>query len=163
MNANEIMQKYTAGEMELAEANEQLKEAGATYHLDSEKNVLTEEDLRATTIGHYPDQANGYGLLDTGTGTLDKVEVKNGRLVNTDCGEMYALCIIAGRTYEVKGTELVEPTTREEAKPVIPDRPDMSRKTELAGQTVRQDTKQGVYDVHYNADGYAVSAERVKF
>ena len=70
--------------------------------------MLTETDKRATTVGYYPDQANGFGLLDTGTGSLDKVRVKDGRLVNCDCGEMYALLLIAGRRYEVRGTVLVD-------------------------------------------------------
>lgn len=107
-NIAEIINKYTAGEKTLEETNAALKEAGAGLHLDPEKNVLTEADKRATTIGYYPDQANGWGLLDTGTDSLDKVQVKNGRLVNCDCGEMYALLLIAGRRYEVKGTVLVD-------------------------------------------------------
>lgn len=107
-NIAEIINKYTAGEETLEATNAALKEAGAGLHLDPEKNVLTEADKRATTIGYYPDQANGFGLLDTGTGSLDKVQVKDGRLVNCDCGEMYALLLIAGRRYEVKGTVLVD-------------------------------------------------------
>ena len=52
--------------------------------------------------------ANGFGLLDTGTGTLDKVEVRDGHLVGCDCGEMYALCMIAGKVFPVKGAALTE-------------------------------------------------------
>ena len=109
MNVKEIIGKYTAGEITLEQANEELKKAEAGFHLDPNKNVLTEEEKRATAIGCYPDQANGYGLLDTGTGTLDKVRCENGHLVCCDCGDSYALYIIAGRTYQVKGTELVDP------------------------------------------------------
>ena len=105
----EIINKYTAGKKTLEETNAALREAGVTeFHLDPTRNVLTEEEKRATTIGYYPEQANGFGLLDTGTGTLDKVRCENGHLVGCDCGEMYAMYIIAGRTYQVKGTELVE-------------------------------------------------------
>ena len=50
----------------------------------------------------------GWGLLDTGTGTLDKVEVRDGHLVGCDCGEMYALCMIAGKVFPVKGAALTE-------------------------------------------------------
>ena len=107
-SVTEIIGKYTAGEASLEETNAALKEAGSGLYLNPQKNVLTEEDKRATTIGYYPEQANGWGFLDTGTGTLDKVQVKDGKLVNCDCGEMYALCLIAGRTYEVKGDTLVE-------------------------------------------------------
>ena len=96
MEINDIIAKYTAGEADLPTTNEALKEAGASFHLDPEKNTITEEE-RTT-----------HGLLDTGTGTLDKVEILDMHLVNMDCGEMYALCIFNGKTYKVHGTELVE-------------------------------------------------------
>jgi hypothetical protein len=105
---NDILMDYTTGKTDLPTTNQALKEAGAKYHLDPGKNALTEEEIRATTVGTYPDMANGWGLLDTGTGSLDKVEVRGGRLVNMDCGEMYALCLIAGKTYRVRGAELAE-------------------------------------------------------
>ena len=104
----EIISKYTAGDATLEMTNAELDKVGANFHLDPKKNVLSEEEKRATTIGYYPEQANGYGLLDTGTGSLDKVKIRNGKLVNCDCGMMYALVSIAGRTYHVKGTALVE-------------------------------------------------------
>ena len=161
-NLNEIMEKYTAGEITAEEANAQLAAAEVGFRLEPGKNALTEEEMRATTIGHFPDQANGYGLLDSGTGTLDKVRVKDGRLVNCDMGESYALLIIAGRTYRVKGTVLVEPEPEpEQEAPAIPARPNMHRRKDLAGQVVRQKTKGGLYDVTYNEDGYAVKASRV--
>ena len=161
-NVNEIMSKYTGGEITAEEANEQLSAAEAGFHLEPGKNVLTEDEMRATTIGHFPDQANGFGLLATGTGTMDKVRCENGHLVNCDCGEMYAMYIIAGRTYQVKGTVLVEPEPEQEA-PTIPERPDLRRRKDLAGQVVRQTTKAGVYDVNYDEDGYAWKATRVRF
>lgn len=100
----EILQKYTAGEMTLEQANAEL----SGIKLNPGKNVLTEEEKRATTVGYFPDQANGWGLLDTGTGSLDKVEVRGGKLVNAAQGEAFALCIIAGKSYEVKDDALVE-------------------------------------------------------
>ena len=48
----------------------------------------------------------------------------------------------------------------EEAKP-LPKTADMRRRPDLAGQVVRQKTKSGLYDVTYDADGYAVKARRV--
>ena len=104
----EIISKYTAGDATLEATNTALEEVGANFHLNPQKNVLSEEEKRATTIGYYPEQANGYGLLDTGTGSLDKVKIKDGKLVNCDCGIMYALVSMAGRTYHGKGTTLVE-------------------------------------------------------
>ena len=104
----EIIGKYTAGEATLEHTNKALADIGAGFHLEPGKNILTEEEKRATTVGYYPEQANGYGLLDTGTGSLDKVQVKNGQLVGCDCGNMYALFSIAGKTYRVKGSALTE-------------------------------------------------------
>ena len=103
---NETLRKYTAGDLTLEEANEKL--AGSGLYLDPNKNVITEAEKRQTVVGYYPEQANGFGMLDSGTGTMDKVQVKDGHLVGCDCGDSYALYIIAGRIYQVKGTELVE-------------------------------------------------------
>ena len=104
----EIISKYTAGEATLEATNEALDKVGANFHLNPQKNILSEAEKRSTTIGYYPEQANGYGLLDTGTGSLDKGKIQNGKLVNCDCGMMYALVSIAGKTYHVKGDTLVE-------------------------------------------------------
>lgn len=40
----------------------------------------------------------------------------------------------------------------------VPDKPDMSRRQELAGLTVSQRTKGGIYDVTYDELGYAKKA-----
>ncbi len=76
----EILQDYTGGKSGLEETNQALREAESGFSLKPGKNALTEEEIRATTIGYYPDMANGFGLLDTGTGTLDKVRVERGSL-----------------------------------------------------------------------------------
>lgn len=104
----EIIGSYTAGGITLESANQALEDAGAGFHLAPGRSELTEEEKRATTVGYYPEQANGFGLLDTGTGSLDKVQVQNGVLVNCDCGEMHALFSIAGKTYQVRGRTLTE-------------------------------------------------------
>ena len=62
-----IISKYTAGDATLEATNEALANAGANFHLNPQKNILSDEEKRATTVGYYPEQANGYGLLDTGT------------------------------------------------------------------------------------------------
>lgn len=103
MKTIDILRKYTAGEMTLEETNVALE--GKGFHLEPGKNILTEEDKRATTIGYYPDQANGWGLLDSGTGTLDKVQIVNGKLANS-MGEAFAIVFIGGKSYEVKGDTL---------------------------------------------------------
>jgi hypothetical protein len=95
MTAIEILRKYTTGEKTLEETNEALAAAGANFHLDHTRNEIK------------PEEVGYYGLLDTGTGSLDKVKVEDGHLVNADCGEMYAMCIIGDKVYVVKGTELL--------------------------------------------------------
>ena len=107
MSMTEILNKYTAGEATLEEANAVLAELGAGIHLEPGKHELSAEETAAAKA-ETAATANGFGLLDTGTGTLDKVQVKDGQLVDCDCGEMYALCMIAGKTFPVKGTALAE-------------------------------------------------------
>ena len=104
----EIILDYTKGEKDLEETNKALKEAGSKVHLDPDRNELTEEEKRSTTVGYYPDQANGYGLMDHGIGCMEKVHVVNGRTVDVDMGEEFALVYIAGKKYELKGDALVE-------------------------------------------------------
>ena len=102
---NEIMEKYKAGEITVEEANEQLKSAGAAFHLEP----MTDEERAAKK-----QREDELGFI---------------------------------------------PAT-EEGKP-LPKTADMRRRTDLAGQVVRQMTKSGPFDVTYDADGYAVKARRV--
>jgi len=104
----EIILKYTSGEATLEETNAALEAAGINLRLDPGKNELTEAEIAETVAGETPAEANGMGLLDTGTGCLDKVLVVDGKLVDNDVGEMYALCIIGGKVYHVNGDTLVE-------------------------------------------------------
>lgn len=97
-SATEIIMAYTCGEIGLEECNKLLSEAAAGFQLDPERCKLTEEMVQ-----------NGWGLLDTGTGSMDPVLVKDMELQNADCGEMAAFCILKGRRYPVHGTKLVAP------------------------------------------------------
>ena len=100
---------YTKGEATLEDTNAALKEMGSSLFLDPNKNKLTEEEKRATLVGYYPDQANGWGLMDHGVGDMEKVHVVNGKTVDVNMGEEYALVYIAGKKYRLKGDTLVEP------------------------------------------------------
>lgn len=91
---NRIIAKYTAGKATLEETNADLKLLGVDLRIDLKANAI------------QPDEVGKYGLLDTGTGTLNKVAVKDGKLVDTNCGEMHAICIFDGRLYTVVGDEL---------------------------------------------------------
>lgn len=112
-----IIRKYTVGEARLDETNKALKEAGCGISIRPGRNEITDDDRMQTVVGYYPRQANGYGLLDTGTGSMDKVKVIDGKLefavneVQPDGKtNMLSYVIICGRVYEVKGDTLVNPT-----------------------------------------------------
>ena len=107
-NIEDIIRSYSKGAISLDAANAALKDAGAAIHIDPHRTDLTPEEVLHTTTGNTPAEANGWGLLDTGTGSLDKVEVGGGQLANMDCGQMHALCIIGGKTYQVKGDTLTD-------------------------------------------------------
>ena len=109
MTTNEILNKYTTGEMALEEANKALKELGCGLTLDPNRNVITQEEFVATTAVETPDTVNGYGLMEHGVGSLEKVHVVNGRTVDVDMGQEAAYVYIAGRKYQLKGDTLVEP------------------------------------------------------
>ena len=94
MKHTDILRKYTSGEATLQEANAALKECRAGFHLDPQRNYIN------------PAEKELFGLLDTGTGSLDKVRVSNGHLVNCDCGEMVAFCHYNGKIYRVHGEQL---------------------------------------------------------
>ena len=97
MTNTEILRAYTKGEKTLIETNEALKANGAGYHLDPHKHDLTPDEI-----------LNGSaGLLDTGTGTLDKVLIQGDELVNCDCGEMVAFVFVNGEYYKVEGKKII--------------------------------------------------------
>ena len=111
---DKLTEAFQTGEVARENLNTCLKELAAGYHFVKDKNVLTEEEQAVTVVGSTPDQANGWGLLDTGTGTLDKVQIVNGKTkwaVNTVLpggkvsGE--AKVYIGGRTYRVLEDTLV--------------------------------------------------------
>lgn len=106
-NITEILRKYTCGTVNAEDTNKALKEAGASFHIIPGKNELTSAEI-AAAHAEKAETATGFGLLDTGTGSLDKAEARDGKLVNVDCGEMKALFIVAGKTFRVNGSLLAE-------------------------------------------------------
>ena len=96
MTVNEILAKYTSNEATLEETNAMLSEMQVGFHIEPDKNVIR------------PEEEENFGMLDTGTGTMDKVEIKDLELVDMDCGGMYALCLFRGKTYRVHGKKLEE-------------------------------------------------------
>lgn len=96
MTNTEIILAYTAGEKTLEETNAALEANGAGYHLNPEKNTI------------HPDEVDRFGLLDTGTGSLDKVEIKDGKVLGFDAGDMPAFVLFDGKTYRVHADTLFE-------------------------------------------------------
>lgn len=105
----EVLQKYTLGEAGKDETNDGLKELGSPLRLNPDRNVITPEELAETRVGETPAEANGWGILDHGVGCMEKVHVVNGKTVDVNMGEEYALVYIAGHKYQLKGDTLVEP------------------------------------------------------
>lgn len=110
MTVNEILEKYTKGEMTPDEANSALKEVEDNdLFLDPNRNIITQEEFLATTAGDTPETVNGYGLMDHGVGCMEKVHVVNGKTVDVNMGAEAAYVYIAGKKYELKGDTLAEP------------------------------------------------------
>lgn len=97
MTINEILHAYTKGEYTLEQANAELANVGANFHLDPNKNALSAEEIKL-----------GFGLLDTGTGYMDKALMVGNQLVHADCGDMVAYFIHDGKTYKVEGKKCIE-------------------------------------------------------
>ena len=116
MEINDILRRYTSGEETLENANAALAAAGAGFRLEPGRNEITGEERHQTVTGYAPEQASGFGLLDTGTGAMEKVRVTGGMLefpvnqVRPDGSvNMRAFVLIAGKRYEVMGSRLAEP------------------------------------------------------
>jgi len=86
---------YIGGKLSAEQANEELAKHGLNIRIDPNRCNLTDEQI-----------ADGWGLLDTGTGTMDPARMTDGKLVNVDCGDSYALFFHDGKMYEVKGKDL---------------------------------------------------------
>ena len=96
MTTTEIINAYAQGELTLEECNTKLREMGHPAMLDPDRCKLTPEMIE-----------QGWGLLDTGTGTLDPVQVRDNELVDNDMGDMPAFVCLRGAWYEVKGRKVI--------------------------------------------------------
>lgn len=92
----EIINAYAMGEITLDECNRRLREQGHPVMLDPNRCKLTLEMA-----------AQGWCYLDTGTGSLDVVQVKNGYLVDNDMGDMAAAVLLNGKWHTVKGQKVL--------------------------------------------------------
>ena len=96
MTTTKIIAAYTMGGISLEEANRRLAEAKAGFVIDTDRCKRTPEKI-----------AQGAGLLDTGTGTLDPVQVRDNELVDNDMGDMPAFVCLKGTWYEVEGNKII--------------------------------------------------------
>lgn len=96
VNIYEVIKAFEAGEKTLEQANIELK--GTGIQLDPEKNEIKEGT--GAVICEDVSKINGYAMLDTGTGSLDKVLIKDGKLVDS-VGDSFALVLIGDSMFEV--------------------------------------------------------------
>ena len=123
MTINEIINDYTSGKASVEETNAALKAAGAGFHFEPGQNTLTAEEIAETVGGPRAKDANGWGLLDTGTGSLEKVRVERGVLTGGAINQvkedgsttMTVYVTIGGYRWEVYGDKLGE--IRREGEP----------------------------------------------
>lgn len=101
IGATDILCRYTSGKAGLFETNRALRKLGDEFagglHLEPSKHMIRPEDI------------GRLGLLDAGDG-LELVEICDMTLVDRDCGDQYAICMVGDRTYEVVGNRLEEVT-----------------------------------------------------
>lgn len=93
LNNYTILKKYSAKEITAEKANEMLESIGSELRVDENRNKIIDPKTE--------------GLLDTGTGTVDKVTIKDGKITSCDCGEMIAYCYYNGEVYKVEGNVLM--------------------------------------------------------
>ena len=107
-NLEDILHDYTRGDKPLDETNQELKELDCGLQLDPARNLISAQELAETRVGETPAEANGWGILDHGVGSLEKVHVVNGRTVDVDMGHEAAYVYIAGRKYRLRSDVLTE-------------------------------------------------------
>ena len=93
LEANEYLADYISGKINLEQLNQKWADLGMELHLDTTKNIITSG---GATFQENDADINGYVMADSGTGTMDKVMVKDGKLVypSTDILLLLALLVI---------------------------------------------------------------------
>ena len=107
-NLEEILHHYTRGDKPLDETNQELKKLDCGLQLDPTRNLFSARERLEPEPGGAPAEANGWGILDHGVGSLEKVHVVNGRTVDVDMGHEAAYVYIAGRKYRLRSDVLTE-------------------------------------------------------
>ena len=108
VNLEETLLKYTKGEATLEETNKALKDMGSNLTLNPMRNMFTADELMNTKLGDNPPATvNGYGIMDHGVGSMEKVHIVNGKTPDVNMGEEIAFVYVAGAKFQLKGDTLV--------------------------------------------------------
>lgn len=75
----EIIDMHAEGKLSQEDANKQLEAAGSHVRINEMKNVITEEEEKATTTDGTPEGTTGWGFMHHGIGSPEKMYVKNGK------------------------------------------------------------------------------------
>lgn len=78
--ATEIILSYSKGEITVEEANKRLAECTVGLRLDPMKNAITGAEMAQTHSDGTPAGTSGYGFMDHGIGTPEKMHVTAGKL-----------------------------------------------------------------------------------
>ena len=100
--ANKYLEDYITGKINLEELNEKWAEIGMELHIDPTKNIIT---TGGATVQENDADINGYVMVDSGTGTMDKAMVKNGKLVYPSADILFAF--IGTTRYAVENGEIL--------------------------------------------------------
>ena len=96
---NKIINKYSDGEYTAEKANEELAKIDSNLFIDPNKNVLS--DSEKNVVVQDITKFSGSALMNSGTGTKNKVAIKNGKLVD-GVGKMRVEIIIGAKIFHVK-------------------------------------------------------------
>ena len=127
------------------------------------EEMTAELAAMGSTLFVKPGHKFGNAILDQGVGSVELVTVEDGKCTSAAgtendilyfCGEVYHFA-------EDHVTLVPGYPEKAEAPDKLPEGPDKSRHPEWSGQTVRQKTQRGTYDVTYDADGYHVKSVKV--
>ena len=159
---NNAMGLYTSGQIDYEEANAAFAACGSIVRLDPDNDILTEEEINATTLGdNAPYTINGYGMMDHGISNMEKVHVVDGKTA-INMGVERAYVYIAGEKYQLNGDELGEVQPVPETGERLPTLQEaMGRNMEKAGTTEQVQTKDGLYEITWKPDGYCAGAKKV--
>lgn len=107
MTFNEIIKNYTENTITLDEANRRLEEIGSTVRFDPFKNVISGKEFADTKVSDDPAEVTGWGMMNHGVGTPEKMHVQNGKFdYDTGFHGDMAVLYIKGKMFRVEGDHI---------------------------------------------------------